>query len=153
MLGAILGEIIGEALVGWLFPRRRRPSQSPKEGMWNASLGSVAAFLGGLAVLFAMPPILAFFWGRNDKDAGILIFLLVAVGLAVIAGKLARRTLRVTLQRRGLAIVGLWCSRLILVIGILTIGIVVIRIIAGGHTRSAFEHGRSSVLAGGRCAS
>src|SRR5437879_5030496 len=64
MLGAILGEIIGEALVGWLFPRRRRPSQSPKEGMWNASLGSVAAFLGGLAVLFAMPPVLAVFCGR-----------------------------------------------------------------------------------------
>jgi hypothetical protein len=106
----------------------------PKEGTWNASLGSVAAFLGGLAVLFAMPPILAFFWGgRNDKDAGILIFLLVAVGLAVIAGALARRALRVSLRRRGLAIAGLWCSRLILVIGILTIGLVMIRIIAGGH--------------------
>jgi uncharacterized membrane protein len=137
VLGEIFSEIIGDALLGWLFPRRIRLSPPLKEGMWNASLGSVAAFLGGLAVLFAMLPILAFFWGRNDKDAGILIFLLVAVGLAVIAGVLARRALRVTLRRRALAIVGLWCSRLILVLGIVTAGLVLIRIIAGGQLGDA----------------
>jgi hypothetical protein len=79
MLGDILGEIfsaiIGDALLGWLWPNRPKRPWPPPEGQWNASLGSVAGFLGGLSILFvgAMTIVAA----RGRQDDGLVLFVML----------------------------------------------------------------------------
>src|SRR5262245_51762441 len=113
MLGDVLNELvasmIGETLTGWLFPSRARAQPPPKEGEWNASLGSIAAFLGGVAAIFGLFSAAAIV--REHSDSWSWGFLIVAVVLALIAGILARRTFEVTNRRHILARLGLWLSR------------------------------------------
>src|SRR5262245_30338708 len=56
MLTQIIGEIVttvlGEAVIGALFPNWSKPQPPPKEGVWNASLGSVGAFVAAVAAVF-----------------------------------------------------------------------------------------------------
>lgn len=52
LVGEVISSIVGDAVVGLLFPGASRPQPPPPEGEWNASLGSLAAFLAGVAALF-----------------------------------------------------------------------------------------------------
>ena len=121
MLGDILGEIfsaiIGDALLGWLWPDR--PKQPPPpEGQWNASLGSVAGFLGGLSVLFVGTVAIVVAQGRQDEDVPLLVMLGVGLLAAFLGAVLARRTYLVSSRRHQFAAFGLWCSRASIALGI-----------------------------------
>ena len=124
MLGDILGEvfsaIIGDALLGWLWPNRPKQPWPPPEGQWNASLGSVAGFLGGLSVLFVVTVSIVVAQGRQGDD--VVLFVMLGVGLlsAVLGAALARRTYLVSSRRHQFAAIGLWCSRASIALGIVT---------------------------------
>ena len=132
MIGDILAEVLtgllGEAIGERLFPRKHEPL--PSEGIWNASIGSVAGFLGGLAALFAGTPVIVIVQGRRDEDVPLLIMLAIAIVLAVMGRVAARRTFGVTLRRHRLALVGLWCSTVSLLVGMPTAVFVIYRIVA-----------------------
>jgi hypothetical protein len=134
MLGDLIGEaissIIGEAFIGWLFPNWHKRTPLPPEGEWNASLGSVAAFLGSLATMFVMTPIIVMIQGRSDEDVPLFFMLVFALVLCLVAGASARRAFRVTLRRRALALVGLWSSRVAFISGILATSVLLIRIMS-----------------------
>jgi hypothetical protein len=130
VIGAIVTAVIGDALLGWLVPNWRRPTPPPLEGMWNASLGSVAAFLSGLALTLSVLPLLAPSHGRDD-DVALLILLTVAVGFGVTGGILARRTFQVSSRRHALARVGLWCARASIVLAVLSSGVLLLRMTSG----------------------
>ena len=122
MLGDILGEvfsaIIGDALLGWLWPNRPKQPWPPPEGQWNASLGSVAGFLGGLSVLFVGTVAIVVAQGRQDEDVALLVMLGVGLLSAFRAAALARRTYLVSPRRHQFAAIGLWCSRASIALGI-----------------------------------
>lgn len=124
MLGDILGEvfsaIIGDALLGWLWPHRPKQPWPPPEGQWNASLGSVAGFLGGLSVLFVAAVAIVIAQGRQD-DVPVLTMLGVGLLSAFLGAALARRTYLVSSRRHQFAAIGLWCSRASIAVGILAI--------------------------------
>ena len=103
ILGEIVSSIIGDAFFGWLFPNRPKQPWPPPEGMWNASLGSVAAFLGGLAAMFVITVCMVNAQGRIDEDPPLLFGLIVALGLALTGGVLAKRTFVVTSRLHVLA--------------------------------------------------
>ena len=109
LAGEIVLSVVGEAVVECLFPAVRKPQTRPQEGEWNASLGSVAAFLSAVAALFCVPAMRAVLRG----DAATLFWGILggSVLLAMFAGVLAYRALLVTDKRRTLASVGLWLSR------------------------------------------
>lgn len=52
LVGEVVSSVAGEAIIEWLFPGLSKPQPSPPEGEWNASLGSLAVFLAGVAALF-----------------------------------------------------------------------------------------------------
>jgi hypothetical protein len=51
-VGEVVSSMVGDGIVALLFPGISKPQPSPREGEWNASLGSLAAFLAGIAALF-----------------------------------------------------------------------------------------------------
>jgi hypothetical protein len=103
---SIAGEAIGEALL----PRRGAVSVPMPEGHLNASMGSLAAFLAGLSLLFGSAILLLAVGGRAFPFPllGLTLFLAVAAGL------LARRTFRVTNRRWPLARAALWVARIMI---------------------------------------
>jgi hypothetical protein len=113
MLGQIIGElvasILGEAVLGALFPNWSKPQRPPEEGVWNASLGSVAGFLAAVAAIFGGLSSIGIVTGRQGSPFWII--LTIAVLMALVAGMLAHRTFEVTRRRHTLACVGLWLSR------------------------------------------
>src|SRR5436190_19596899 len=113
MLGQIVGELVasmlGEAVVGTLFPNWFRPQPPPKEGVWNASLGSSAVFLAAVAAMFGGLSSIGIVTGRNGSPFWII--LVIAAAAALIAGVLAHRTFEVTRRRHLLARVAIWLSR------------------------------------------
>ena len=118
MLGDIIGEVVtslvGDVIGEWLSPDALKPQPSAAEGEWNASLGSVAAFLASIAVLVVA---LGFFaWLRRAAEVWPWLILGGAV-LAMISGVLAHRALEVTQRRRALATIALWLSRTTIVTG------------------------------------
>jgi len=122
MLGDILGEvfstIIGDALLGWLWPNRPKAPWPPPEGQWNASLGSVAAFLGALSVLFVGTVAIIVAQGRRDEDVALFVMLGVGLLSAFLGTALATRTYLVSSRRHQFAAIGLWCSRASIALGI-----------------------------------
>jgi hypothetical protein len=122
MLGDVLGEIfsaiIGDALLGWLWPNRPKQPWPPPEGQWNASLGSVAGFLGGLSVLFVGTVTIVVAQGRQDEDVPLLVMLGVGLLTAFLGAALAKRTYLVSSRRHQVATIGLWCSRVSVAVGI-----------------------------------
>jgi uncharacterized membrane protein len=117
LIGEVVTSIVGEAIWARLFPDSVRPQPSPPEGEWNASLGSLAAFLASIAALFlaiAGSSIL-----RGISDLLLWLFLGGAVALAIVSSVLAHRALEVTQRRRTLAKIGLWLSRAAIVTGLL----------------------------------
>ncbi|HET7618031.1 MAG TPA: hypothetical protein VFK20_05935, partial [Vicinamibacterales bacterium] len=117
LVSDLVSTIVGETIVEWIFPRPFPPEPPPIEGVWNASLGSLAAFLAGIAALFC-----------GEASWGVLVgaplaflwpFLAGSVAVAVLSGFLARRALHVTHRRRALARIGLWVSRGTIAAGIL----------------------------------
>jgi hypothetical protein len=117
LIGEVVTSIVGEAMWAWLFPDSVRPQPSPPEGEWNASLGSLAAFLGSVAALFVA--VAGFGTLRGSTATLMWLFLAGAVALAVLSGVLAHRALEVTHRRRALARIGLWLSRATIVTGLM----------------------------------
>lgn len=117
LVGEVISSIVGDAAIGLLFPGASKPQPSPPEGEWNASLGSLAAFLAGVAALFCG---LSTIWLlRGVTDVLPWLFLGGSVMVAMLAGVLAHRALEVTSRRRSLARIGLWLSRATIVTGLL----------------------------------
>jgi uncharacterized membrane protein len=117
LVGEVVSSILGDAIIGLLFPGVSRSQPSPPEGEWNASLGSVAAFLAGVAALFC--GISAFGVVRGVRETWLWLFLGGSVMVAMLSGVLAHRALEVTGRRRALARIGLWLSRATIVAGLL----------------------------------
>jgi hypothetical protein len=121
MLGEIVGEllssIVGDAIIGLLFPGVSKPRPSPPEGDWNASLASLAAFLAGIAALFCGISI----WGavRGIREPLLWLFLGGSLVVAMASGILAHRAMEVSGRRRALARIALWLSRAAIVAGVL----------------------------------
>lgn len=117
LVGHVVSAIVGEAILDSLFPGRSKPQPPPPEGEWNASLGSVAAFLSAIAAMFCGPAVLGLLQGITDT------FLWIVLGgaliVAMVAGVLARRALEVTRRRRALARIGLWLARATVLTGLL----------------------------------
>lgn len=113
MLGQILGDLVaamlGDAVMGTLFPGWSEPEPRPEEGEWNASMGTVAAFLALVAAMFGGLASFAIIAGIYD--AVMSGFLVLSLLTALAAGALAHRTFRVTKRRHALARVALWLSR------------------------------------------
>ena len=130
VFGEIVSSIIGDAFLGWLFPNWQRPTPPPPEGVWNASLGSIAAFLSGLAAMFVVTPSFVIAQGRTDEEIPLLIMLVVALGLAITGGVLARRTFLVTPRRHTLASIALWCSRVSVILGVFATGVLLTRVMS-----------------------
>lgn len=117
LVGELVWSIVGEAIMGLLFPGVSKPQPSPPEGEWNASLGSLAAFLAGVAALFCGISALGVL--RGVREEFLWLFLGGSVALAMLSGVLAHRALEVTGRRRALARIGLWLSRATIVAGLL----------------------------------
>lgn len=117
LVGEVLLSIVGDAVMDLLCPGASKSQPPPPEGEWNASLGSLAAFVAGVAALFC--GISA--WGvlRGVREAFLWLFLCGSVVVAMLSGVLARRALEVTGRRRALATIGLWLSRATIVAGLL----------------------------------
>ena len=98
-----------------LFPGVSKPQPSPPEGEWNASLGSLAAFLAAVAALFCG---IAMFGLLRVREPLLWLFLGGSVLVAMLSGVLAHRALEVTGRRRALARIGLWLSRATIVAGL-----------------------------------
>jgi hypothetical protein len=132
MLGDILGEIVsavvGDALLGWLWPQRPTQPWPPPEGQWNASLGSIAAFLGGVSALFVGTATLVLVQGRRDEDVPLLVLLAIGFGCAFLGSTLARRTFTVTPRRHHVAAIGLWCSRASIMSGVVALLVLLSRV-------------------------
>jgi hypothetical protein len=118
MLGSIISEIVGEAVIELLFPGRSKRSAPPPEGTWNASLGSLSAFLGLLAAMFATMSSITIVSGHGDFPAW--PFLGASVVVAILAGTLGARAFLVTDRRHALAHVGLWLCRTTLALATVT---------------------------------
>ena len=43
LLGEVVSSIVGDTIIGLLFPGVSKPQQPPSEGEWNASLGTATA--------------------------------------------------------------------------------------------------------------
>jgi hypothetical protein len=86
MLADLVGEavslIVGDAIIGFLFPGLSKPQPSPPEGEWNASLGSLSAFLAGVAALFCGVSALGVL--RGAREAPLWLFLGGSVVLAML---------------------------------------------------------------------
>jgi uncharacterized membrane protein len=117
LVGEVISSLVGDAIVGVLFPSVSKPQPSPPEGEWNASLGSLAAFLAGIAALFC--GLSTFGVLRGMTDVWLWLFLGGSVMVATLSGVLARRALEVTNRRRALAKIGLWLSRATILTGLL----------------------------------
>jgi uncharacterized membrane protein len=116
LVGEVVLSIVGETIGGFVFPGDRRPELPPKGGEWNASLGSLAAFLAGVAALFG--GLAAFGVLRGVTHALLWILLAGALLIAMVSGVLAHRALEVTNRRRALARIGLWLSRATILTGL-----------------------------------
>jgi hypothetical protein len=125
MLAQIIGEIVatmlGEAVMEALFPSWSKPQPKPEEGMWNASLGSVAAFLAAVAAMFGGISSVGILTGRHGSPFWITLVIAVLVALA--AGVLSHRTFEVTRRRHALAYVGLWISRATVAVALVAIAL------------------------------
>ena len=117
LLTEVVLSIVGETIGGFVFPAFSRPEPPPKEGQWNASLGSLAAFLAGIAALFG--GLAAFGLLRGVTHALVWLLLAGALLIALVSGVLAHRALEVTNRRRPLARIGLWLSRATILAGLL----------------------------------
>ena len=116
-VGEIVSSIVGDAIIGWLFPGVSKLQPSPPEGEWNASLGSLAAFLAGVAALFCGVTALGVL--RGVTAVWLWLFLGASMIVAMLSGVLAHRALEVTGRRRALARIGLWLSRATILTGLL----------------------------------
>jgi hypothetical protein len=125
MLAQIIGEIVatmlGEAIMGALFPNWSKPQPPPEEGVWNASLGSVAAFVATVAAMFGGISSIGILTGRHGNPFWIILVIAVLVALA--AGVLSHRTFEVTRRRHALAYVGLWLSRATVTVALVTVAL------------------------------
>ena len=109
ILGQFVFDILGEAVLRLLSPDWPAAQSPPEEGEWNASLGSVAAFLAALGATFGG---LASYLIMRGRTAFLLwAFLAIGGALALAAEALARRTFEVTRRRHTLARMGMWLSR------------------------------------------
>lgn len=108
-IGELIAAMVGDVIMGTLFPTWSKREPPPEEGAWNASIGTVAAFLAALAAMFGGLSSFILVTGRYESAIGWL--LLVSMIAALAAGVLAHRTFQVTKRRHGLARVGLWLSR------------------------------------------
>jgi hypothetical protein len=130
MLGQIIGELVasmlGEAVKGTLFPNWSRPQPPPEEGEWNASLGSVAAFVAAVAAMFVVISSIGIVTGRRGGPFWPILG--IAVLVAVVAGVLAHRTFEVTRRRHALAHAGLWLSRAAVSLALLVVALFVLGI-------------------------
>lgn len=126
LVGDVVSSIAGEALVEWLFPGLSKPQPSPREGEWNASLGSLAAFLAAIAAIFCAQAAIGVLSGMTET----LIWAALggAMLLAMLSGVLAHRALEVTDRRRTLARAALWLSRATLITGLLAAALVMLGI-------------------------
>jgi len=115
LVGEVVSSIVGEAITELLFPGVSKPQPSPPEGEWNASLGSLAAFLAAVAALFCG---IAMFGLLRVREPSLWLFLGGSVLVAMLSGVLAHRALEVTGRRRALARIGLWLSRATIVAGL-----------------------------------
>jgi uncharacterized membrane protein len=113
----LMSSIVGDAIVGLLFPSVSKPQPSPPEGEWNASLGSLAAFLAGIAAVFC--GLSTFGVLRGMTDVLLWVFLSGSVIVAMLSGVLAHRALEMTSRRRALAKIALWLSRATILTGLL----------------------------------
>jgi hypothetical protein len=116
-IGDVVSSIVGDAIVGFLFPAASKPMPPPPEGEWNASLGSLAAFLAAVAAMFGGP--FVFLALRGDRNMVLWPFVASSMIVAIVAGSMARRALKVTARRRALARLGLWLSRATLAAGVI----------------------------------
>ena len=117
VVGEIVSTIVGDGIAELLFPGRSNDQSPPREGEWNASLGSLGAFLAVIALMFcglASRGVLA-----GLANAWVWLMLGGSVIVAMVAGFLAHRALEVTSRRRGLARFGVWLSRATIWVGIL----------------------------------
>ena len=117
LVGEAVSSIVGETIGQLVFPGASRPEPPLKEGEWNASLGSLAAFLSAIAAIFGGLAA----WGllRGLTNALLWLFLAGALLLAMVSGVLVHRALEVTNRRRALARMGLWLSRATVIGGLL----------------------------------
>jgi uncharacterized membrane protein len=117
LAGEVISSIVGDGIIELLFPGVWKPERSLLEGQWNASLGSLSAFLASVAAIFCGLATLGILRGMTDTP--VWVFLGGAGMLAILAGVLAHRALEVTNHRRALARFGLWLSRATVLTGIL----------------------------------
>ena len=123
-LAEVLLGIFGD-LLGGLLPVRHA-TEPPAEGEWNASSGSLAAFLALLGALFSGMAITVMY--RGPDDAVLALVCALGPSSAVAATILARHSLRVTKRRRALAWGALWTSRATLaVLAVMALGVVLRR--------------------------
>jgi len=131
----MLGQILLEMLIQLFVPSIRRPDPPPAEGEYNASLGSIAAFLALLAVLFSVPlALIVVVKSRLDPDM-MWMFGISAV-FAILGITAAYGTFRVTWRRHTLARAALWSSWFALaVVVIITITFLVDTVFYGGSLK------------------
>ena len=129
MLGEWVAElassIVGDAILESIFPGSTKPEPAPREGMWNASLGSLSAFLSGVAAPFCGASSFALL--KVAQDSLFWALLGGSVLLGVISCVLAARALRVTARRRRLAHFGLWLGRATVLAGGVTAVLAMLR--------------------------
>ena len=116
-VGEVVSSMVGDGIVAWLFPGISKPQPSPREGEWNASLGSLSAFLAGIAPVFCALATFGVLRGISD----VLLWLLPggSVLVAIFSAVLAHRALEATSRRRALAKISLWLSRTTICTGLL----------------------------------
>jgi hypothetical protein len=108
LLSELLLAIVGDVLGGSLLSRDTATPQPP-EGEWNASSGSLAAFLAGLGALFGGIAVIVMH--RGPSDVPLALFFAIGLFSTAAATILARRSFHVTSRRRGLAKGALWAAR------------------------------------------
>lgn len=117
LIGELVSSIVGDAIVEFLFPGASKPQPPPPEGEWNASLGSLAAFLAAVAATFCGMSAFGVVV-EGVREMVLWLFLGGSIIVAMLSGIMARRALEVTHRRRALATIGLWLSRATIVAGL-----------------------------------
>jgi hypothetical protein len=131
IVGEILVQLLGDVAGGAL--SRNRPACDPfPEGEGNASLGAVALFFGGLALVFSGLFFVSTLDPASFSDVGGPAILGIAAGtflVALLAYRAGRKAPKVTRRSLRSALVGRWLALPAMVLAMATLGLCVARLL------------------------